>query len=419
MDAQPNNQMMAEIGKELQSGFRDAMSMLRSQISNLQISTAKITATGAVAIHAPGGIAGVGKAAREAVAPKQAKAAEAPKWLDVLPRQLSSAIRELMANFTGSLLPPLNIPDKPGYGTHGAATVSPQTTQGAAPGQGPTVDMPKPATGAPAATVPPRTTQAGTVKQATAVNIPKPPVVAKQMGVAAAAPARGVVGIVAPAGAVPPVRSPKIVPPASIPAPPVAAAAAGAAEGTSVLSGIGKLAGPVGLVAGVVVGLGAAAVSAVKGIKGMGDEALETAERLKNVSPAMAQVSAFTEMRDMLRDMKTGQAIGPGLMELARNQADFKDEYARTSAGFTNLWNKLLGKLISIATPILASLNKILTWLGLIEENTKKDDEELGLASDWLNKQFAQIRDEIEHKTRRFSDGIGVSPTRPGVRFGY
>lgn len=140
----------------------------------------------------------------------------------------------------------------------------------------------------------------------------------------------------------------------------------GGKQGAKIGAGLGSEAGAViGGTGGPIIGsatlLATAAYDAYQAMNRWTEAALKSAERLTEFSGSMSAVFAEKEVRDMIRDIRVGEATAASTARLMRSEADRKDVEAEIEIHVTNVTNRIVAALNTIATAFLEPMIKIVS----------------------------------------------------------
>lgn len=188
-----------------------------------------------------------------------------------------------------------------------------------------------------------------------------------------------------------------------------AAAIAAPGSPAGALTRLGAALGPVALGAAAVVGLGVAAVGAVKAIQGMGEKAIEAKRGLAELSPGMAAAFATKDVAEEMRGMRQGENQAGSLQELVDAQQDLKDALEPIQNMMAQITNRFLTKLTELATWMVSLLNQILkpvieiaVRLGVMDEEKEPPGENMIQWSNRVANEIAAERKNLDPRKFQF-----------------
>lgn len=204
----------------------------------------------------------------------------------------------------------------------------------------------------------------------------------------------------------------------------------GRALGGKALAGSGAAIGAVAGKAIPIVGAAVAAAGALndfrKYVQQAADSALEAHRKYAEISGAQAAIFAESDMKQMLRDLKTGEKTAGTTKELADSVNDRKDMFQPLEvaidnltntvlANLQNLFNEFMEPLVELATTVTETVNDIYKCLPWASAKPEKKKEEFGTLEDIKGAIFedaaaaqARARDAME-RARDAARGL-----RPG-----
>lgn len=163
----------------------------------------------------------------------------------------------------------------------------------------------------------------------------------------------------------------------------------------------------VGAAVGTVAAIGIAFNEARKAVAGWTDAMLESSRRLAEVSGSMAAVFAEKEVRDLLRDIRVGEATAGSTRILAESEAKRKDAEADISIALTNTGNLILAainEVIAVPLQIMASvarpINEAVQWLARVGRDPDKPI--------WGEEAIAALKKEVDAAEARAGDIMKV-----------
>lgn len=128
--------------------------------------------------------------------------------------------------------------------------------------------------------------------------------------------------------------------------------------------------------AGVAVGAFAMALGvAMEKLRQWSDALLEGAYRFAQFSASMAMVQARQQIQEAVLGRQRGDALAPS----ARRLMEARMQFERSTTPIENLWEKVkmefTSNLLTAASKIVNSLNKVLEFLGILADDSAKRED--------------------------------------------